>query len=270
MLSSTLVAIDLDGTLLTDQKTVLTETADYLYRLQNLGIKIVLASGRPYRAIKPYYDQIRLNSLVISGNGALLIDPNDNEKILKKESYPNKTILDIIDAVGYDKFDLIMVEDGKNIFLSREKKESENFIWTEDMDVIVGNKFEKAEHPDGAIFILKNEEDKGKLVQMSNAMTNKLAVRFWGKSLVAELYFKEINKMTGVKAVQDIYHISNENTIAFGDDENDLEMISKVGLGVGMKNGCELIKKYSDMLSIEDNNNQGVKKTLELLLAGQN
>jgi len=270
MLSSTLVAIDLDGTLLTDQKTVLTETAAYLYKLQNLGVKVVLASGRPYRAIKPYYDQIRLNSLVISGNGALLIDPQDNEKIIKKESYNNKTILDIVDAVGYDRFDLIMVEDGKKIFLSRSKKPSEGFIWSEGMEVIIGNRFEKAENPDGAIFILKNEEDKIRLIQMSNAMTNKLAVRFWGKSLVAELYFKDINKMTGIKEAQRIYSISNENTIAFGDDENDLEMISKVGLGVGMKNGCDLIKKYSDMLSIEDNNNQGVKKTLELLLAGQN
>ena len=61
--------------------------------------------------------------------------------------------------------------------------------------------------------------------------------------------------------------IKNENIICIGDAQNDMEMISKAGIGVAMKNSdSPIVKHTADMVSLDTNNNDGVRKTLQLLL----
>lgn len=265
--SDYLVAIDLDGTLLDESKGISEQTKDYLGHLQNRGVKICLASGRPYRAMKKYYDELGLNSLVICGNGALIVDPMDNDKVIYRSIYPIQSILKCIDVIGEDAFDLIMIEDGNKLFLNREKEDKDDFIWTNGMEVYIGNQFKKATSPDGAILRVKNEEDKYKLISESQKDPY-IGIRFWGKSLIGEFFLKNINKATALEKVCDYYQVDIKNSIAFGDDVNDLEMIMQAGTGVCMNNGAELVGKYSDLLSIDDNSHDGVKETLKLLLHG--
>ena len=60
--------------------------------------------------------------------------------------------------------------------------------------------------------------------------------------------------------------IKPEEIIAFGDDNNDIEMIVNAGLGVAMKNGSSLIKEVADNISEKDNEDSGVAFELKKIL----
>ncbi len=257
----------MDGTLLNDKKEVSLASREYLHHLQDSGIIVCLASGRPYRALRHYYDQIGLKSKMVCGNGNFIVDPMDNSKIIYESTYPRDEVLNIINEVGQDAFDLIFIEEDKKLFLNRPKRENEDFIWTDNMEVIV-NHFDEVKTPTGVLFGIKDIKDKYRLIEAANKYSKNIGVRFWGTSLLSEMYFKDINKATGIRFLLSSYNLKMDDVICFGDDDNDLEMISQAGIGVGMINGSPLIKKYASMLSLDDNNNDGVIKTLKLLLHG--
>ena len=60
--------------------------------------------------------------------------------------------------------------------------------------------------------------------------------------------------------------ISREEIIAIGDDNNDIEMIKKAGLGIAMKNASLGVKKVADIITKEDNNEDGVANILREVL----
>lgn len=70
-----LIALDMDGTLLDDKKEISKETKEYLKYLENDGNVIAIASGRPLRAIMPYYNEIGLTGPIACYNGACVLDP---------------------------------------------------------------------------------------------------------------------------------------------------------------------------------------------------
>ena len=70
-----LVAIDIDGTLITDQLTITPATKEAIQQATKQGVKVVLCTGRPMTGVSSYLDQLELNGLsdeyVISFNGGL-------------------------------------------------------------------------------------------------------------------------------------------------------------------------------------------------------
>ena len=74
MNSIKLVALDLDGTLLTSRKTISPRTHTALRRVINGGIKVILATARPPRSVRTYYQALRLDTPQINYNGALIWD----------------------------------------------------------------------------------------------------------------------------------------------------------------------------------------------------
>ena len=76
-MDSYLIAFDMDGTLLNDKKNISFLTRHYLKKLSRQGHKIVLASGRPSRAMNRYYDELGLSTPMICYNGAYLFSPKD-------------------------------------------------------------------------------------------------------------------------------------------------------------------------------------------------
>lgn len=72
-----LICLDLDGTLLNDQKEISPYTFRVLKTLQQQGHAIMIATGRPYRASRLYYEQLGLNTPVVNFNGAFVHHPHD-------------------------------------------------------------------------------------------------------------------------------------------------------------------------------------------------
>ena len=81
-----LVAIDLDGTLLDGKKQVSQKNKEVLAQAKAQGVKIVLCTGRPLRAIRPYLEELSLNEsgdYSITFNGGL-VQKKDTGEIMEK------------------------------------------------------------------------------------------------------------------------------------------------------------------------------------------
>ena len=72
-----LICLDLDGTLLTDDKTISPYTKKVLNELKTKGHEIMISTGRPYRASQPYYTELGMTTPVVNFNGAFVHHPHD-------------------------------------------------------------------------------------------------------------------------------------------------------------------------------------------------
>lgn len=268
MIKNTLIVSDLDGTLLSSTKTISDQTASYLKGLQDKGAKILLASGRPYRAIKPYYDQIGLEGYIACYNGGMIINPEDNNIIFKKQ-FPKDLIFDIINQIGPSNFENVMVEDMNNIYLETDSNIMDYFLFSKGMNIKRGHLEDNVKNDVyEAVFCLKDYTYYNKLLELGSTSKYKdINIRFWSGMLVAELYFNDINKYTSIEKVSKIYGLENKDIICIGDANNDIEMIHRAGIGIGMKNTTsKFVKQTASMLSLDDNDHDGVMKTLQLLV----
>ena len=133
-----LIVLDCDGTLLTDEKKVLPKTKSYLMELAKRGNIITMASGRPDRAILPYYRELECHGPFIGYNGSIILDPDDKNFPVFKKKYPVEIIKDFLSHFKIDDFNNIMAEDEKNLFFLYEEHEYENYFHPQGMKVHYG------------------------------------------------------------------------------------------------------------------------------------
>ena len=76
-----LIGLDLDGTLLNKKSKITFKTKNYIKKLSRKGHIVVLATGRPLRAMKQYYDQLGLKTPIVCYNGGHILNPFDNDII---------------------------------------------------------------------------------------------------------------------------------------------------------------------------------------------
>lgn len=260
-----LVALDMDGTLLDDNKNISNSTIDYLHSLDEKGVAVVIASGRPYRAIKKYYSQIQLKSPVICYNGGLVFDPNDSSFPVTRYMFSKYIINEIIKDVGYDKLTNIFLENDSEIFIKKLDMELDAFFHFHDMDIHEGD-IRKILNKDtyACIFSTSEHPEVNELLVKACFKHQNIGVRFWGKSEYSELYYLNTNKAEGIEKVRKAYNIERSNVFTFGDAENDIEMLRDFENSYLMPNYLfEEIPSYVKHMALDDNNHDGVKKTLE-------
>lgn len=250
-----LIVFDLDGTLLTSDKTISKKTKDKLIELKEKGNIISLASGRPPRTILPYYDELELDGLFVSYNGACLYDPKENRPIrsirLKKE--------DVLNFIS-------QFDEGEILEMFAESQDS---VYYTDMDSGFGRMFDNKamKCKEGRFedildddcyaftFLVRDEEIRQKALSIDT----KVSLRFWFDTrLVGELSVPDINKAYGVKELQQYHGIDREHTICFGDASNDVEMLSQAGISFAMKNSAPELKKIAKYVTTEDNDHDGI------------
>ena len=134
-----LIALDLDGTLLNDNKEITTTTKEFLNKLEKEGNLIVICSGRAPRSIIEYYDFLDIKSPVISYNGALAFDSKDKNFMTISykidTSFTKKLYKEIINK----EVTSILAEDDNHIYCDKEDDFLFAFFKKENMEVINRN-----------------------------------------------------------------------------------------------------------------------------------
>src|SRR5690625_5463976 len=90
-----LIALDLDGTLLTNNKTISMRTKDIIFRAIEDGHIVVIATGRPHRASIQYYQSLGLTTPMVNFNGGLIHHPTDKNWSTEHNPITNKLALSI-------------------------------------------------------------------------------------------------------------------------------------------------------------------------------
>lgn len=248
------IILDLDGTLLDDNKIIDKKAQEIIKNIKD-NVKIVIASARQFYRIKPYLtslDLINDNNYTICFNGSLIVD-NKERQIFS--SYIKNNILIDIDNFILKNSDVEWTYYSYNDRFTRDKIEDiEKFVKENTIFKIVGLASPKRIKD----IKLALSEDICNIVEVTNSEPNRI-----------EFVNKGMTKIKAIKLVLDKLGISKENVVAIGDGDNDITMLEYVGCGIAMKNSPNNVKEKADVITKYTNNKNGVGFMLKELVENQ-
>ena len=260
-----LIAIDLDGTLLTSDKKIHDEDKEYLSRLIDNGIKVVVSTGRDFFSAREFFDkEDRILYNTLSGNA--IFDSFGNEIYSNHLSYETVKKLS---TYGIDNFIAHVngYKDGYNtIMLRRPERETlKKYISRYHFPVNFKEELSKDEEYFSVIFVGSLKY----VTEIMNKIKNDISdLKFYiMPATTVDVYMLEIvhaniSKFSALERIFKKYNISPEEVMAFGDEENDIEMLRSVGHGYIMKNARDSLKRGFNVTEF-DNDHSGVVRTIE-------
>lgn len=259
-----LIAIDLDGTLLKDNKTISERTLNTINHVRKLGHHVMIATGRPFRASHIYYQQMRLNTPIVNYNGAYVHHPKDAAWGTFHSPLELNVAQQIIDTC--DKYNIknIMAQVKDDVFLQNYDEAIMEFITFGNPKIEIGHVRENLKTETTSILIHSKEEEIDSIRhQLAKEVGNYIEHRTSGSPWnIIEIIKAGINKAVGVKKVADTYKIPHERIIAFGDEDNDLEMLKFAKYGVAMGNAINELKSAAFDVTVS-NEEDGLAQYLE-------
>ncbi|QGH35642.1 Cof-type HAD-IIB family hydrolase [Gracilibacillus salitolerans] len=245
-----LIALDLDGTLLTDHKKISPYTKSIVQQAIEEGHIVVIATGRPHRASITYYQELGLQTPMVNFNGALIHHPTDHKWDALHTPLPNRTAKKIIQTCYDFEVDNIFAEIRDNMYLDRfDQKIIDMFSEPNQQDLItIGSLKNHLEEDPTSLLIHPKDDHIAELRQyLDDKHASIIEHRKWGVPWnIIEIVRKGINKAVGLKKIAHYFHIPIDNIIAFGDEDNDLEMIEYAGVGVAMGNAINELKQIAN------------------------
>ena len=262
-MSKFLISLDLDGTLLTSENKITEYTQKVLKRAQEQGHKVMIASGRAPRAIMKFYNQLNLDTPFICYNGAMVCDPQDLNYKSSVYKFEKEKILRFCSEFG-DSVINVMCENENSIWADADDEFLFTFYRKDQMNVQIGpiNDILTA---DPITFIAKyndTPENRDKIVKIVETNTD-IKVRFWDCDNYFELYYEGVSKYHSLVKIAEYYSIAEDDIFAFGDADNDIEVMTHCKHGIAMKNSSKMLLDLSKFVTEFTNNEDGVAKYIE-------
>lgn len=259
-----LLISDIDGTIIQNREIFPDKLANAVERLQKVGIKFTFASGRLPCDIDKYAKKMKLDMPIVSCNGALVYS---GKNILKEKTFSVGILKNLIKLADKEKMTVLYAISGeeychKNTIDTIRKREQRGYyhpmreLTEADMETLQVNKlnvFAGSSGKDIEIFSDEIERLKDKL----------LFTRYGQEGL--EIVSSGVNKATGVEMISEFLNIKPEEIAAIGDNENDAEMLSFVGLGAAVANATDEIKDIADY-NCSEIGADGVTEFIEYLI----
>lgn len=263
-----LIAIDMDGTLLNEKKHIDKAQKEAIHEAIEAGIKIVLCTGRPLYGILPFYKELGLHELDLEGyvilNNGCSIHRTQDWKLIDSVEMTDEDI-DYLYKFS-EEYDInFTLVDEKHYFNIGRKPTDElvtdaKFVFSDITDITLeevkngGYKIVKAMY-------LGNPEEIAKFQKKYENILKKDYSGVLSQPYVYEILPKGNNKGTGLKNLAEKLGIKQEEVMAIGDGNNDLEMFEYANYSVAMGNATELATKAAKYRT-DTNENDGVAKAI--------
>lgn len=261
-----LIALDLDGTLLTNDKKISAQNKRMINRLINQGHIVLIATGRSHRMSIMYYDELNLNTPLINSNGALIHHPRDSQWKPIHRPFNKDLAHEVIRISGQMNANNVIAKVIDSIYLDKYDENIMSFYAAgQDQDAIILGDIINNLTLDPTLMMIFPEKNTSNeiLTTLSDFNVDSIQLRNWGPPLnVLEVMRKGLNKAEALQKVAGHFNIPKERIIAFGDEGNDLEMLDYAGVGVAMNNGISELKQIANYVT-DTNENDGVAKFLQ-------
>ena len=272
-----LIASDLDGTLLNDDKVFTERTKQAISKAMDQGVIFVPATGRPLFGIPKDVLEFPGVRYVITANGARIIDAKEN-KCLQENLLSYEKGLAVFDAVK--DFDCYMEAyfNGKGYGTKRYLPNLEKYVELpamreyilnsrERVDDVVEFFREKKSATDKVQAFFRTLEERQEAVDKIIATVEGVYVTGALESNI-EVGAEGVDKEKGLICLSEITGIPLEEMMVFGDGRNDTTMIRDAGVGVAMENACEEAKAVADIIA-GNNNEDGVARIIETYILNE-
>lgn len=263
-----LIAMDLDGTLNNDQKQIDAPTAEALLAAQRRGIRLLLASARPLPGLYKERDLLELiphNGILMAYNGGLIVESGSG-RALASRAMDMEQAREILRALKRLPVTPIL-DDGARFFV----EDADGYMvqyecWNNRMTCVECADLAAALAfaPCKILMSVAPEQIKAVQGQIAALLPAELTV-VQTAPFYLEVIPASVNKGEGLRAACRALEIDIRDTVAFGDSENDIEMLRAAGVGVAMGNAGQDVKAAADMITLSNNEN-GIAAALEKLL----
>jgi Cof subfamily protein (haloacid dehalogenase superfamily) len=276
------IAIDMDGTLVNSEQVVSKENAQAIKTAQKAGVEVVIATGRSYEEARYVLEEAGLHTYLICANGAELRNPQGEkqysvgmtmesirevENIFKKfqlyfEVYTSEgtysndyekalaVLMDIyLSASLKDNYE-------KSLEAAKERFNSGRVKLIEEYEAL----FQDPNKDIYKLLAFSFDEEKLEQAKIELVKLDSIAVSASGKENI-EINDENAQKGIAVTSFVQERHISLEETMAIGDNYNDVSMFQRVGRAVAMGNAPQEIKEFAHIVT-GTNDEHGVAQAI--------
>jgi Cof subfamily protein (haloacid dehalogenase superfamily) len=240
-------------------------TRDALRAVHAAGIHVVIVTGRMFQAARPYVLEAGLDDPLVCYQGAVVAEPVSG-RWLRHEPIPLELARETIAAINDEGFGLNCYVDDE-LYVAEITRGAREYADFQHIEL----------HPVGDLLAWLSEPPTKLVViddpEVLDGLKQRMIARFDGRLYISKSlpYFLEfaspdVTKAAGLDFVAERVGFTRERTVAFGDGENDIELVEWAGYGVAVANAHKQVKEAADFVcpSVDE---QGVARVLEAFLA---
>lgn len=267
-----LLVLDVDGTLLNDEREISKRTLAALLKVQQMGVRIVLASGRPTYGLMPLAKTLELGNyggFVLSYNGCQIIKAQNGEILFERRINPE--MLPYLEKKARKNgFAIFTYHDDTLITDSPDNEYIKNEALLNNLKIIREDEFSTAIDFAPCKCMLVSDKEKA-LIGLEQHWEKRLAGTL--DAFRSEPYFLEVvpcgvNKTNTLGALLEHLGVTREEVIAVGDGVCDVTMLQLAGMGVAMGHSQDSVKVCADYVTAS-NEEDGVALAVEKLILAE-
>ncbi|MBQ0089812.1 MAG: Cof-type HAD-IIB family hydrolase [Prevotellaceae bacterium] len=261
-----LLVLDVDGTLLNSEHKITNRTKMALLKIQQLGIKIVLASGRPPFGLTSIVEELEINKYggyVIAYNGSSIIDASTGKPIFQRTINPE--LLPFFERKarknGFAQFtysdDKIITDTPDNPHIIYEA-ELNGMMLCHESEFSTAIDFS----PYKVVLVSDDEEKRQELSHKWLRKLNGTVEVHRSEDYFLEVLPQGIDKSVALSFLMDYLHITKEQVVSIGNGIRDVGLLQLAGTGIAMGNASESVRACADIIT-DTNDADGVAKIIE-------
>lgn len=263
-----LLVLDIDGTSTNSKNEVTPRTLEAIIRLQEMGIPVALASGRPTPGVSPIADIFQFDkygSFILSYNGAKIINWKTKECVYSKTLPLHIPAQVYEEACKYDLGVYTLSPDESTIICGRQVDE---YVMVESTNCKIpiqtcnGDFVERVQFPTTKCMLTAHPDYLERIEPLVAERFRDEANVFRSEGFFLEIMPQKVDKAYCLSRLLEILGISREEMVCVGDGFNDCSMIKFAGLGVAMANAKDAVKECADYITCS-NDEDGVVHVIE-------
>lgn len=262
-----LLALDIDGTVTNSAKQITSATKETLRRAQQLGVKVVLASGRPADGLLPYAEELglpRFGGYILAFNGAKIICCDGGGTVFEQTAAA-AWARPLADAAREHGLHILSyTEDGHGVV---SESAGNHYIQIESrlnhMPMHTVEDFGQAvSYPVNKFLMAGEPELVERAMPAVRALANGQLNVFRSEPYFLEIMPNGVDKANALGHLLETLGWARENLLACGDGYNDITMLRFAGMGVAMANAQDAAKEAADTTTCS-NDEDGVARAVE-------
>lgn len=261
---------DLDGTLLNNQSMVSQNTKTFLDDFIHAGNKLVLSSGRPLNSILEVKELAGLDCpgiLISASNGTQIYDCDSRRSILEKRLPLSQVAYLQAQAKAFGLHIQTYTDDA--IVTAAEDEEIRFYRRRIHLPLLLAEDYASVLPKEPLKMLAIHLNDHTRLDAFCEHIADWAADKIqyiFSNDFYLELFHKDAGKGNAVRFICDYFQIPISDSYAAGDAPNDISMIREAGCGIAMLNAAPEVKKAADVITIRDNDNDGLAEFMASIL----
>jgi Cof subfamily protein (haloacid dehalogenase superfamily) len=233
-------------------------------RTLSAGIHVVLVTGRMFQSVRRYALEAGIEDPVVCYQGAVVAEPISG-RLLRHVPIPLELARETIAALNEEGVGLNCYVDDE-LYVAEVTPEARRYADFQNLELHpVGDLLDWLDRPPTKLVVIGDPE---RLDRLKQRMLDRFEGRLYiSKSLPFFLEFAspDVTKAAGLEFLAERLGFAHERTLAFGDGENDIELVDWAGYGVAVENAHDLVKEVADFVcpSVDE---EGVAQVLEAYL----